>query len=140
VQQQTRAASLLPAEALPEESPGLQATVRPAEGLPGTYIIALAGAMDAMAIEPVEQALSQMPLKNVRVVFDMREVDKINSSGIGILLSIVGRTSRMGGHVLLAAVRPSVRMVLDIISAGDLLEMAPDVEDALAALRASDAS
>jgi anti-anti-sigma factor len=139
-QQQTRAASLLPAEALPQESPGLRASVRPAGDTPGTYVIALAGAMDAMAIEPVEQALAQMPLKNVRIVFDMAAVEQINSSGIGILLSIVGRTSRMGGHVMLAAVRTKVRMVLDIISAGDLLAIAPDVEAALAALREDSAS
>ena len=75
-----------------------------------------------------------MPLKDVFVVVDMRDVDRINSSGIGILISINERLSQRNGRMVLFNLSFQVQTILDIISAGQFLEIYKDESEALTAL------
>jgi anti-anti-sigma factor len=69
-----------------------------------------------------------------RFVVDLAGVDKIDSSGIGILVTVLFSTSQAGGAMVLAALSPLVEKVLGIVMLLDRVSRAGTVDEAIAKL------
>jgi anti-sigma B factor antagonist len=67
-----------------------------------------------------------------RIVLDLGAVDRIDSSGVGILVAIMFSASNAGGSMVLAAIPPRVKNVLGIAMLLDRIEQADSVGAALA--------
>jgi anti-anti-sigma factor len=73
-----------------------------------------------------------------KVVIDLASVEKIDSSGIGILVATMWSASQAGAGLVLAALSARVEKVLSIAMLLDRVEHADSVEDALAKLDGMD--
>jgi anti-anti-sigma factor len=70
------------------------------------------------------------------VIIDLAGVEKMDSAGIGILVSIMWSASRAGGKLILTALSPKVRDLLSIAMLLDHIDNADSVAEALAKLDA----
>lgn len=69
-----------------------------------------------------------------RIVFDLSEIKKIDSSGIGILVASMWSASGAGSRLILASISEVVEKVLSIAMLLDHIDHADTVEEALAKL------
>ena len=58
-----------------------------------------------------------------RIVLNLEELEHIDSSGIGVLISAMTRLKKDGGQLKLAAVSGSVRMLLNLTKLHNLFEI-----------------
>lgn len=65
------------------------------------------------------------------IVLDLADVENIDSSGIGILVSMMWSASRAGGKFVLVAISGRVRDILGIVLLLDHIDHAETVEEAL---------
>ena len=69
-----------------------------------------------------------------KIVIDLATVDRIDSSGIGILVAMMWSASQKGAGLILAALSAKVEQVLSIAMLLDHIDHASTVEKALARL------
>ncbi len=65
------------------------------------------------------------------LVFDMDEVDSIDSSTAGYLLNVHDRLRDRGGNLALAGLQPGVRVVIDSIGLTTFFTVCETVDEAL---------
>jgi len=103
-----------------------------------TRIYALSGALfasdDAYAFQ--QQVRDEIAAGARKIVIDLSAVEKIDSSGIGILVALMWSASRAGGGLVLAAIPPRVEKILEIAK---LLDHIDHAESEAAALTMLDA-
>ncbi|MBP7148980.1 MAG: STAS domain-containing protein [Acidobacteria bacterium] len=68
------------------------------------------------------------------IVIDLSGVERIDSSGIGILAAMVSSLRNAGGRLVLAGMNPRVHKLLDAMWFLRIVEHAPTVQDGVAAL------
>ena len=73
-----------------------------------------------------------------KVVVDLSAVDRIDSSGIGILVTIMWSASNAGGGLILAALPERIEHLLSMAMLLDHIDHAETVEEAVAKLNAMD--
>jgi anti-sigma B factor antagonist len=73
-----------------------------------------------------------------KVVVDLSEVERIDSSGIGILASLMFSASQAGGGLVLAALPKRIEQLLSMAMLLDHIDHADSVDEALAKLDAMD--
>jgi len=71
-----------------------------------------------------------------RVIIDLEKIDRIDSSGIGILMALMWSASQAGAGLVLAAVSPTVEKVLSVAMLLEHIEHAGSVDEALSKLDA----
>jgi len=79
----------------------------------------MAGAEVAMISEGLESGLKS----SKRLVLDCRELEYMDSSGLGALISGLKSALSRGGDLRLAGVSPKVRMMLEITRADKLFSL-----------------
>lgn len=101
---------------------------------PSAWVLTVAGEFD-YAVCPafrshVDRVLRSMPSA---CIVDLSRVDYLDSSGLGLLLSLYREYTDAGGHLVLI---PSEMVwgILDITKLGSLFETASDVETSVAGL------
>ncbi len=75
--------------------------------------------------EDVDLALAEYSVNSL--VFDLTEVDFVDSSGLGVILGRYKRVTAKGGKVYLAGAKPQVKKVLDLSGLPRLMEIYPSV-------------
>ena len=68
------------------------------------------------------------------IVIDFADVHRIDSSGVGIVVSIMWSASQAGGRLVVAALPERIKEVLSIAMLLDHIDHATTVEEALAKL------
>jgi len=68
-----------------------------------------------------------------RVVLDFSRADYINSSGIALVVSVLGRARAEGRPVAATGLSDHYRHIFDITRLSDFIEVCPDLETAVAA-------
>jgi len=76
-----------------------------------------------------EDVLSRMK-DGTNVLFDLRKMVHIDSSGLGVLVQVLQKAKSSGGRVVLAALQPAPKIVFDITKVSRVFEIVPTVEDA----------
>ena len=82
----------------------------------GRPVVAIGGALDLATAEPIRRmltvVLANLPEDDPHLVLDLRRLDFMDTSGIGLLIHVKQATRTAGGDVLLVAPGPRVRRVL----------------------------
>jgi anti-sigma B factor antagonist len=101
-----------------------------------TRIYSLSGALfasdDAYAFQ--QQVRDEIAGGAHKIVIDLSSVEKIDSSGIGILVALMWSASRAGGALVLAAIPSRVEKILEIAKLLDHIDHAESEAAALAML------
>ncbi|MBD3236257.1 MAG: STAS domain-containing protein [Candidatus Eisenbacteria bacterium] len=71
----------------------------------------------------------------LRLVFDLENVVRVTSSGIGLLAACFTSAKNAGGRMSLVAVPEKTRVLLELVHLWDVLDHYPSQAEALAALR-----
>jgi anti-anti-sigma factor len=105
-------------------------TARSACSQPGTLTVALDGELDIATAPPLEQLLTELERDRwPTVVFDLRQLSFIDSSGIRALLSAHRRIGRLGGRLVVRHPARCVRRTLAAIGADRILDLADVIEE-----------
>jgi anti-anti-sigma factor len=118
--------------------PACTASLRKLRGREDAYVVYLSGTVDRRSLTPVVTAMSAVPDGSVRVIFDMATVTRIDSSGIGVLISILERIEEHGGRAAICAVHDDVEPILEMIGVKELVAICADQAEALATLSAGE--
>ncbi len=99
----------------------------------GVTILALHG--DLMggpeALELNEAMNALLDAGKTRLVLDFAGVDRMNSSGLGILINALGNFKQNGGTVKLAALQPRIEHLLKVTRLTSIFEVYETVEAAV---------
>jgi anti-anti-sigma factor len=85
---------------------------------PGVFTIHPAGAMDANTYPIIEKKVEQI-FKSAPeiIIFDMQNVNYINSRGLRVILKIQRAMKHRGGRVVLINLQPHIKEVFNLIDA-----------------------
>ena len=100
----------------------------------GVVIIRLQGRLDQTGCDILAQVIDRHASKQAHIVLDMRDVDYLSSSTIGLLVQIARDTPPAELRLALAAVQPHVRESIEISNLKKLLPIYKSVEEALPAV------
>ncbi|MBR2837522.1 MAG: STAS domain-containing protein [Kiritimatiellae bacterium] len=64
------------------------------------------------------------------VLFDLRKMTHIDSSGLGVLVQILQKVKAGGGKVVLAELQPGPKIVFDITKVSRVFDIVPTIADA----------
>jgi anti-anti-sigma factor len=92
--------------------------------LKGTIETTNAGALE----DVIERIIGE---KCYRIIVDLSHVSYISSAGWGIFISEIKRVRRESGDIKLAAMRPEVREVFDLLEFNNILKPYPDKLEAI---------
>lgn len=99
-------------------------------------LIQLEGSLTVKSVDGFRQEVSDMLASNTdcsRLIFDLEQLDMVDSSGLGGLLAIYKTMKDRGGVMQLANLQRKARMVFEITRAHELFDIFDSAEDALAA-------
>lgn len=99
----------------------------------GIVIIALEGKImgGPEAGEINEQINNFIDNKKNRIVIDLKKVEWMNSSGLGILIGVVTTLKNNNGRMILVNISERIENLLKITKLIDVFEIEKDVESAL---------
>jgi anti-sigma B factor antagonist len=79
------------------------------------------GDMDIDGTEIIEQELSPLLLNRKEVEFDFSKVLFVDSSGIGLLITLVTKLGDQGNKVRIVNITPDVKMIFDLLQLPEIL-------------------
>ncbi|MCB5262260.1 MAG: STAS domain-containing protein [Candidatus Cloacimonetes bacterium] len=94
-------------------------------------IIELKGRLDAYSAPQLRGLFSEVADKAVNFVFDLKECDFIDSTGLGTIVACLKSASQGGGDIYIANLQEKPRMVFDITRAHRIFHIFDDLETAL---------
>ena len=90
--------------------------------------------IDGRLVAAVAPALREDVLGRMKdgtnVLFDLKKMVHIDSSGLGVLVQVLQKAKACGGKVILAALQSGPKIVFDITKVSRVFEIVPTVEDA----------
>lgn len=102
----------------------------------GIYVYKLSGDLygTAEGYAFQEDVRTKVSEGNRRIVLDLSAVNRVDSSGIGILVALMFSAYNAGGGMVLAALQPKVKELLSMVMLLDRIEHADSVDLAVARL------
>ncbi len=98
-------------------------------------ILRLFGDMDAEHSPPLKKKLQGILASGkTKLILDLREVAFIDSTGLGVLISLMRQLKENGGQLKLASLQQEVRSIFEITRLFRVFDLSPDVEGALKGL------
>jgi anti-anti-sigma factor len=106
--------------------------------LPRIAVIDLSGQIDAQADWPLHQAYDEaVSVGPDAVLLNFSAVDFINSTGIALIVQLIGQERRAGRRLLACCLSEHFARVLRITRLADFISLFADEPSALAAVAAS---
>ncbi|MGE0449171.1 MAG: STAS domain-containing protein [Vicinamibacterales bacterium] len=99
----------------------------------GATVVTLIGRLDAMSSPDLDRVLASIP-DDARVVLDLAQLTYISSAGLRVLVALARRQGTGAGRVVLCALTPTVRQLLNITGLTGALMTADTLDDALASV------
>lgn len=98
----------------------------------GLEILKIIGALDLQHVSTFKQQVSGL-LKNgqAKILFDLEELEFIDSAGLEAFLSTLVTAKKIGGFVALAGVKKTVARVFEITHMDRAFEIFPDAKEAI---------
>lgn len=104
----------------------------------GVLVLSLHGGLDAMTAPAFKaEVVAVSELKTARIVVDLADLTLIDSTGVGVLISLFKRTRSQGGQVMFAGLNAQPREVFRLLRLEKSLDLLPTVDAALARFRAA---
>jgi len=104
----------------------------------GVVVCTVMGELDVASAPKLRQALVKAVADAdgpPRIVVDLAGVDFLDSTGLGVLLGGLKRTSAQGGALALARPEPQVRKVFEITRVNEILPLHDELDAAVAAVQ-----
>ena len=104
-------------------------------------VVAVTGELE-MATAPRlrQQVVSLIGAGRSHLVIDLSGVDFIDSVGLGVVVGALKRCRTHGGDLMVVGAVPRVRSLFEITRLDEIIDLHPDVEQALAAAGAGPAT
>ena len=96
-------------------------------------VVALLGELDASNVPQFKRHIAPVFEASSKVVFDVGQLQFIDSSGLGAILSCLRQVNAAGGDLKLCGVTKPVATVFGLIRLNKICEILPDREQAVAA-------
>jgi anti-sigma B factor antagonist len=104
----------------------------------GVVVLALFGGLDAMVAPALKaEVVAISELKTMKIVVDVTALTLIDSTGVGVLISLFKRTRAQGGHVYFAGLAGQPKEVFRLLRLERSLDLHPTVDEAVARLQAA---
>src|SRR5947208_1072646 len=87
--------------------------------------------LDASNADELRQSMSAVERAHSRLVFDMSQVEFVDSSTIGALVGLLRRVRAAGGDVKLAALHPDIEMIFELTRLQRVFRILPSVAEAV---------
>lgn len=95
-------------------------------------IVRLEGQLDALTVPDVRQLLDALGEQQMlRLVFDMQNVDQVDGSGLGAIVSLFKRVRVRGGELKLAGLSGQPKRVFSLLKLERAFELFDELERAL---------
>ena len=112
----------------------LQARVRSADG--GVAVIGLTGDVTAACETELMDAYREAGRAEVRgIVLDFTDLDYMNSSGIGLLVTLLVRAKREGRQISAYGLSDHYRQIFELTRLDEVISVHDNAEEAVAAAR-----
>jgi anti-sigma B factor antagonist len=101
----------------------------------GVTLLAVRGSLDAQSatrLKPEVVAIGDSGTK--KVVVDLSELTLLDSSGVGVLISLFKRVRALGGQVLYAGVKSQPKEVFRLLRLDRSLDVSATVDEAIGKL------
>lgn len=98
-------------------------------------IIKIIGRLDASNARELKDNFVKYLEENIFFVMDFSELEFIDSTGLGAVISAFKHASEVDGDVYIANLQPKPRMVFDITRAYRIFDVYEDVESAIEAMQ-----
>lgn len=93
--------------------------------------------LDADNTEEFKSAIQPFLTQAECIVFDLSEVDFLDSSGLGIFLSCMRRVKACGGELKLCALQSTLQSLFEMVKMNRVIDVYITCEEAVAAFEAS---
>jgi anti-sigma B factor antagonist len=94
-------------------------------------VVTVAGELDEATVPELRDRLSGLiDAGTAWLLLDLRELEYIDSSGVGLLIGTARRAGEVGGELALICARPNVLRVFDISGTRELLNLRPEEAEA----------
>lgn len=103
--------------------------------LDGVVVVSFSGEVDLANVSSFRVQLDTAAETAENLVLDLRDLRYIDSSGIKALLDVHCALARGGRSILMAAVPPMMRRMLEIVGLKQVIPVFPTVEAAVESLR-----
>ena len=99
-------------------------------------ILACQGRMDAQVSGLLKERIQEILDQGATtLVLDLKELEFLDSSGLGALVSCLRRVKEKKGEIKLAGLRPEVRSIFDITRVSRLFDICENAADAVKAFK-----
>jgi anti-sigma B factor antagonist len=93
-------------------------TVKVDEKAPGVHVVSPIGSLDIMNYTTLQTEIDSLLQKSPQVIIlDLKDLDYITSSGVGVIIKTRKIMKKNNGQVLLVNLQPQIAKVLEIIKA-----------------------
>ena len=93
-------------------------TVKLDEKAPGIHVVSPIGSLDIMNYTTLQKEIDSLLQKSPKVIIlDLKDLDYITSSGVGVIIKTRKIMKNNNGQVLLVNLQPQIEKVLEIIKA-----------------------
>ncbi|SRR6266511_2794406 len=103
----------------------------------GITVLSLVGNLDAATASGLKQeVIAIADAKKTRIAVDLARLTLIDSTGVGVLISLFKRTRAQGGTVNFAGLTGQPKEIFRLLRLDRSLDLLPQLDDALVKLRA----
>ena len=102
------------------------------DALLGVTVLRVEGSLDAMTANELKaEVIAIADAKTARVVVDLEQLTLIDSSGVGVLISLFKRVRAHGGAVAFAGMQAQPKEIFRLLRLDRSLDVFPTVNDAV---------
>ncbi len=98
--------------------------------IPGAAYVALSGKIGIPESEEIKNFVDERLEDNVWLVINLKNISFICSSGLGALLSSVGKCRENGGDIIFIEISPKLEMIFEFLDVMDYILHRPHITDA----------
>jgi|LSQX01.1.fsa_nt_gb anti-sigma B factor antagonist len=97
-----------------------------------TGVLRMSGRLDAASVKNFKESVAVLVKKEIiNIVVDMKEIDFIDSSGLGSLVSCLRLVNNEGGDIRLSSLQSQIRALLELTRMHRVFQIFDDAETAI---------
>ena len=96
-------------------------------------IVKISGRLDASNSKDFKEKFQSYLEECKKFVFDMEEMEFLDSTGLGAIISSLKNASESGGDIYIANLQPKPKMLFEITRAHKIFDVFDDVKSAISA-------
>src|SRR5210317_23354 len=105
-------------------------TVKLDEKAPGIHVVSPMGSLDIMNYTTLQEEIDSLLQKSPKmIILDLKDLDYITSSGVGVVIKTRKIMKNNNGEVLLVNLQPQIEKVFEIIKALPDQQIFKDIEE-----------